>query len=261
MNFFDRFAEAAKAQYGVDVLNTDAAQLVRGAIPSCSKLAARCQLHKVAIRRPGAARRTCVAAETACAPLTSAAVVSGRNLYDVRRPCTSHPYCYSFADVTRYLRLPATRAALALPEGEGKAGSWQVCNLKVDTDFAADWPTDWDDALEEVLDAGVRVLNFAGDADYICNWVGSKAYTMALHWSGRGAYHTTKDYVWYHPRTRKSLGEVRSAGGLTNVRVYNAGHMVSQDQPETALLLVQTWLGGKFVVGYDELPFPAQIAN
>ena len=242
----------------MDVLNADAAQLVRGAIPSCSKLAARCQVHKVAIRRPGAARRTCVAAETACAPLTSAAVVSGRNLYDVRRPCTSHPYCYAFADVTAFLRRPETRAALHLARpsssmlgkvGKGGPEAWQVCNLKVDTDFAADWPTDWSDALEEVLDAGVRVLNFAGDADYICNWVGSKAYTMALHWKGRAAYHATNDYVWYHPATRKSLGEVRSAGGLTNVRVYNAGHMVSQDQPETGLLLVTTWLDGKVVVG------------
>lgn len=204
-------------------------------------------------------------------------MVAGRNLYDVRRPCTSHPYCYSFADVTAYLRRPETRTALQLPRAgspvvlNGKAGDeggasggpevWQVCNLKVDTDFAADWPTDWDDALEEVLDAGVRVLNFAGDADYICNWVGSKAYTMSLHWKGRAAYHATKDYVWYHPTTRKSLGEVRSAGGLTNVRVYDAGHMVSQDQPETALLLVTTWLENKFVVGYDELPFPASIAT
>ena len=140
-------------------------------------------------------------------------------------------------------------------------GEWEVCNLRVDTTFAADWPTDWDDALGRLLDGGVRVLNFAGDADYICNWVGSKAFTMALRWEGQAAYRGAKDYVWYHPTSKRSLGEVRKGGRLTNVRVYDAGHMVSQDQPETALLLVQTWLRDSFVVGVDELPFPAKIAN
>ena len=69
------------------------------------------------------------------------------------------------------------------------------------------------------------------------------------------------DYVWYHPTTRRSLGEVRAAGRLTNIRVYNAGHMVAQDQPEAALLMLQTWLRDNFVVGFDELPFPGNIAG
>ena len=115
----------------------------------------------------------------------------------------------------------------------------------MDTAFAADWPTDWDDALGNLLDSGLRVLNFAGDADYICNWVGSKAFTMALRWSGRDAYHSAKDYVWYHPTSKRSLGEVRKGGRLTNVRVYDAGHMVPRDQPANALAMINAFISGE----------------
>ena len=34
----------------------------------------------------------------------------------------------------------------------------------------------------------IPVLIYAGDADYICNWLGNKAWTDALEWHGKGEY-------------------------------------------------------------------------
>ena len=36
---------------------------------------------------------------------------------------------------------------------------------------------------------------------------------------------------------------------------------IVEDQPEAALLMVQTWLRDNFVVGFDELPFPGNTAG
>lgn len=36
--------------------------------------------------------------------------------------------------------------------------------------------------LEEILDYGVRVSLIYGDADYICNWFGGEAVSLAVNY-------------------------------------------------------------------------------
>lgn len=53
---------------------------------------------------------------------------------------------------------------------------------------AGDW---WDIAsgqLTEILNAGINVLVYSGDLDYICNWMGGDAWTRKLNWSGKSAF-------------------------------------------------------------------------
>jgi len=38
-------------------------------------------------------------------------------------------------------------------------------------------------ALERVLEEGVRVIMYYGDADYICNWFGGEAVSLALNYT------------------------------------------------------------------------------
>jgi len=38
--------------------------------------------------------------------------------------------------------------------------------------------------LAPLLDAGIPVLIYSGDQDYICNWRGGLAWTLALKWQG-----------------------------------------------------------------------------
>lgn len=47
-----------------------------------------------------------------------------------------------------------------------------------------------------------------------------------MEWSGQEGYGQSLDEPWYNQDTFKQAGEVRSYGGLTFLRVFDAGHMV-----------------------------------
>jgi cathepsin A (carboxypeptidase C) len=85
---------------------------------------------------------------------------------------------------------------------------------------------------------------YAGDADYICNWIGNKAWTTALEWSGSEDFQNAKDILWKSPRTGREAGMVKHAKNLLFVQVYEAGHMVPYDQPEHSLELINMFLHG-----------------
>ncbi len=66
--------------------------------------------------------------------------------------------------------------------------------------------------------------------------MGNKAWTQALRWSGHKDFNAAEDRPW------GTAGEVRSAGPLTFLRVYEAGHMVPMDQPQVALDMINTFM-------------------
>ena len=58
--------------------------------------------------------------------------------------------------------------------GSKSTVTWTETNWGVNGQFAAtgDWMRSARPALEEVIDAGVRTVIYAGDADYIVNYIG-----------------------------------------------------------------------------------------
>ena len=86
-----------------------------------------------------------------------------------------------------------------------------------------------------ILDRGVRVSLFYGDADYICNWFGGQAISLALNYT-HSAEFAAADYA---PFTYGGVeyGEVRQYGNFSFLRVYEAGHEVPYYQPQAALAL------------------------
>jgi len=85
--------------------------------------------------------------------------------------------------------------------------------------------------LPEILESGTKVLIYAGDADFICNWIGNKAWTMELDWDGKLGYNFAIDKEWYGYQKDKepgnSYGQLRSYMNFTFLRLYQAGHMVN----------------------------------
>ena len=84
--------------------------------------------------------------------------------------------------------------------------------------------------LELLLEAGVRVSLYYGDADYICNWFGGQAISLAVkyehsaHFAVAGYSPMVVDGVEY--------GEVRQFGNFSFTRVYESGHEVPFYQRE-----------------------------
>ena len=106
------------------------------------------------------------------------------------------------------------------------------------------------DTVPPLLAAGVDVLIYAGDADFVCNWYGNKAWTIALDWPGKDAFHAARDHDWkcYGLKAgtaRTASGPSKGSGKLTFLQVNNAGHMVPMDTPREALAMVDQFLAGK----------------
>jgi cathepsin A (carboxypeptidase C) len=97
-----------------------------------------------------------------------------------------------------------------------------------------------------MLEGGVRVLIYAGDVDFICNWMGNKAWTHQLTWSGKENFNAETDHDWVYDSKTGGLAKTAHAkegkGSLTFLQVFEAGHMVPMDQPAAALSLLNTFL-------------------
>ena len=92
----------------------------------------------------------------------------------------------------------------------------------------------------------IPVLIYAGDADFICNWLGNQAWSLALEWPGQKAFQaaTVKDLKLDNG---DKYGKFRNGGGnLTFMQIFGAGHMVPMDQPEASLDFYNRWLGGEW---------------
>ena len=66
-------------------------------------------------------------------------------------------------------------------------------------------------------------------SDWICNWVGNEAFTLAMEWSGQDAFTSTPLLDWHVDG--HTAGKVRTAGPLTFLTIYGAGHMVCYSNP------------------------------
>ncbi|CAH0368737.1 unnamed protein product [Pelagomonas calceolata] len=161
--------------------------------------------------------------------------LTGMNPYDMRAKCAVPPLCYDFSNVKKYLQRDDVRAAL------GVKGRWADCSKSVTIRFelSGDYIKNYQQLLPELLGAGVRILIYAGDQDYICNWLGNQAWTLALPWPGQGAFRAAAVADW--PAGAKKAGELRTSGPLSFLRVLDAGHMVPMDQPAAALRMINAF--------------------
>ena len=76
-----------------------------------------------------------------------------------------------------------------------------------------------------LLERNVRVLIYIGEYDWICNWVGNEAFTLAMEWSGQKDFVAEALNSWMFNNV--TAGKVRSFGPLTFATIKGAGHMVS----------------------------------
>lgn len=172
---------------------------------------------------------------------------TGRNVYDIRTDCKGGNLCYEELDwISQYLNRADVKKALG-----AEVSRYDSCNMDINRNFLfqGDWMKPYHRLVPDLLKQ-IPVLIYAGDADFICNWLGNKAWTEALEWPGQDKYKkaTFKDFKISKElgNGKDVVGQVKSAGNFTFVKLHAGGHMVPYDQPEASLDMLNRWLSGEW---------------
>ncbi|CAO3598108.1 unnamed protein product [Absidia cylindrospora] len=158
---------------------------------------------------------------------------SGKSYYDVR---TSEAIPSTYI---KFLNSESTKKLI------GATQSYQECSNSAGAKFGttADDVRNFAPKVADLLNNGVRVLLYAGDADYICNWYGNYAWAGQLNFTGSSDYQSKSLQGW--KVDGKEVGQVQSGSNLTFVRVYEAGHEVPWYQPKAALQMFTDHIANK----------------
>ncbi|KKA31040.1 hypothetical protein TD95_002964 [Thielaviopsis punctulata] len=217
------------------VLSESECQAMDNALPRCQSLINSCY-------ESGSAW-SCVPASIYCNnALIGPYQRTGQNVYDIRGPCEdSSNLCYpGLGYISDYLNRDDVKEALGV-----EVDGYDSCNFDINRNFlfAGDWFKPFHRLVPKILEQ-IPVLVYAGDADYICNWLGNQAWTNQLEWPGHKAFKNA-DIV---PLTleNEEYGKVKHSGNLTFMQIYGAGHMVPMDQPANSLDFYNRWLGGEW---------------
>jgi len=174
-------------------------------------------------------------------------MATGLNPYDVRIKCDKPPLCYDMSNDVAYLNDPEVQKQL------GVDMKFESCNLIVNKAFTLDFMKNYHMLIPSMLAAGIEVLVYAGDQDFICNWLGNEKWVQALDWPHKADFDASgkRPYLVHGKAVGKmdgkEVGELQSFANLHFLRVYQAGHMVPLDQPEAALGMLSDLLDGKFL--------------
>jgi cathepsin A (carboxypeptidase C) len=101
-----------------------------------------------------------------------------------------------------------------------------------------DWTTDAAPQLVPVLEAGLKVLAYNGDLDWICNWVSGDYWTGNLTWAH------TAEFNQQQP-VNVTYGMSKKYENFEFVRFFGAGHMVPMDKGPEALTMINGFIGAQ----------------
>ncbi|KAK6198734.1 carboxypeptidase Y precursor [Scheffersomyces amazonensis] len=224
------------------VLEEEQCEQLEKDYPKCKVLGEICYKFQTAL--------TCIAAQFYCdTKLFQPYAQTGLNPYDIRVPCAdAGGNCYTGMDYTDdYLNLDYVKEAV----GASNIDIFTGCDDTVYRNFifSGDEAKPHQQYVAELIEKGVPVLLYAGDKDYICNWLGNHAWSDALDYEDHESFESQALKPWYTAEN-KLAGEVKNYKKFTFLRVYDAGHMVPYDQPAAALDMVNRWVAGDYSFGY-----------
>ncbi len=202
----------------------------------CKRLVKACYATKSAF--------ACVPASVYCGDkLVGVYQKTGLNPYDIRAPCeTDNGLCYEGMDyIDSYMNQKEVQEALG-----AEVDSYEGCSNDVYASFTltGDESKPFQGYVAELLEKNVAVLLYAGDKDFICNWLGNHAWSNALDWKHKEEFSNQFLQPWYAGANHTAAGEVKSFANFTFLRIFDAGHMVPYNQPEVSLNMLNTWVSG-----------------
>ena len=166
---YDYYADmAASTNHHSPAVNKTGYELMKAATVPCLAAIDLCQT----------VPESCLVATDICnLALIEPYQLSGRNPYDMRIKCAVPPLCYDFSNVATYLERPEVIAALGV-----QGHKWSDCNhlVAIGFELGGDWMHDYQQMIPDQLASGIRVLMYAGDQDFICNWLGNQGASFYI---------------------------------------------------------------------------------
>ncbi|EEQ99639.1 Carboxypeptidase Y precursor, putative [Perkinsus marinus ATCC 50983] len=158
------------------------------------------------------------------------------SIYDLRHECGPYPDCLDDGPVRKYFNDPAVQEVV------GAHMEWRSSNESVTAAFHIRelFTSSAEQQLSSLLVKGISVLLYAGDQDFLCNWLSVLDTAQALEWPGKAAF--TKAVESSLRVKVYSFGTSATTRPLPVAVVINASHMVPQDAPEAALSLVNDFI-------------------
>ncbi|GMM33525.1 hypothetical protein DASC09_008500 [Saccharomycopsis crataegensis] len=201
----------------------------------CAKLLDACYLSHYS-------KLACIPALVYCDGKAFAAVSDYNiNAYDIRMICEDD--CYPEEDqISKYLNSPIIQGALGVDSIDFKHCSGDVGNRFM---MQADQMYPYQEEIIKLLDDHhLPVLIYAGDKDYICNWLGNEAWMNKLEYSQHIEFEFLAEKRDYVTLDGQKAGQVKNWGNFTFIRLFDAGHMVPHDQAAPALDMINRWING-----------------
>jgi cathepsin A (carboxypeptidase C) len=227
---------AADTKYG-PILQPYEIERMRKQYPLCRTISKACYRWQSPI--------TCVPAEAYCAKVAfDAFEQTGLNYYDIRlKPGDKKFDTYSNA-IDSWLNRQEIQKTL------GVEFPHQGCSDKVMDNFVKQGDEMYPivNYIPPLLESGLRVLIYAGDADWICNWIGNKGWVLKLDWPGKQGFNRAKDIPWVSKKSGKPAGEFRQYENFAFLRVYESSHFVPFDQPVHSNEFINAWIRNKAIV-------------
>lgn len=172
---------------------------------------------------------------------------TGLNVYDIRSKCESGApggLCYrGLGYIDDFLNQDYVKEALG-----AEVDNYESCNMDINRNFlfAGDWMKPYHTRVIELLDKyDLPVIIYAGDKDFICNWLGNHGWSDYLEYSKKDKFSKEKLHK-YITLDGEYAGEVKNYDKFTFLRLFNGGHMVPYDQPEASLDFFNRWLSGEY---------------
>jgi len=167
---------------------------------------------------------------------TAAGVLFSKN--DVRQPADglSPPETYA-----AYLYREDVQRAI----GARKNYTLRAIDVLVNVTGSGDWSRRSSTYIPSLLDAGVKVIIYAGDADWTCSYISNKREAESIEWPYQSDFVAKELEPYTVDGVEK--GAIKTVEGLSYMRVYEAGHDLAYFQPALALQVMRQLFAGEFV--------------
>lgn len=189
------------------------------------------------------------AGSAACNPILIGitAAMGDLNNYDIRKTCLPDTsLCYNFDAAEVYLNSPEVQKALHVYDTNRR--NWTTCATLPHLYLSCDWFRPVTEVIPGLLADGVRFYVYAGDQDFVVNFLTVENWVVNLQWPHNEDFYNARRQVWAVDGI--IAGHVQSSHGLNMIVVGNAGHMVPMDQSKHAFNMLSNVL--------NNAPFPSK---